>query len=371
MKQITPKIRKIFFISLETIGLCLIMLLAIFPVSCRVTVSGLEIIGADCKVPVLEKYEILDTSRISMTFSDKVTLLSAGVTKENDTDDEEESRINMDYEVSDDGKTVLVHLAKDTKIGTPYIFTGEVETPRGSSLTFSYRFTGFNNSIPALVLTEIMDETRSWTKDKINHKVYEFIEFYALSDGNLSGLRVTSLNDGDTKAYSFPPVDVKAGDFITLHFRKSTFNPDECLDETNSDITFSKGEGSSDQAWDFWVDNTESRLGLSQDIILLENINSSTVLQALLYSKEEKTEWSKDSFTDAASRCIENGLWTPDSTTGSAVTYKKNPNIIRNNLTQIIEAYSQNKIWPLPSNKDEWTVIECKNYSPGYMKVLN
>lgn len=358
------KSKRLIFIILETLGLSACMLLSVFPLSCRVSVSGLEIIGTDCKVPVLESYEILDENRIAMTFSEEVNLLSSAITE---YFDDESQKIETIYSKAEDGRTVFIDIPGGTEIGRDYVFLGEVENKWGSSLTFSYRFTGFNNHIPKLILTEIMDETRRYTKSKIEHKIYEFIEFYALTDGNLSGLKIYSCNDGESKVFDFPGIDVNAGDFITVHYRKNSLDGELCIDEITGDKALCQAEGASNQSWDFYLDNTEARFGASQDIVFLENSNNGKILQAILYSKTGKTDWTKDIFKETHKRCIQDGVWKGETTIEDAVSYENNANFQRNNLPEIISAQNNDTLeWPLSSDKNQWDYFKTANYTPGY-----
>lgn len=361
MKQSCKRFLLIFF---ETLGLSACMLLSVFPLSCRVSVSGLEIIGTDCKVPVLENYEVVDANRLSMTFSEEVNLLSSGISE---LESENPQKLETQYSKSEDGKTVFIDIPDGTEIGKTYRFLGEVENRYGSSLTFSYKFTGYNGKIPKLVLTEIMDETRKYTRNKIEHKMFEFIEFYALTDGNLSGLRILSCNDGESKAFDFPNMEVKAGDFITVHYRKNSLDGDLCIDEITGDKSLCQAESSSDKAWDLWIENTEARFGASQDIIILENTNKGKILQAIMYSKSGKTDWSKDIFKETHKRCIEDGVWFGEGNIEDAISFESYANFQRNNLSEIISAFNEGTLeWPLISDKSQWEYFKTANYTPGY-----
>jgi len=361
-------IKRILLVISETAGLAACMLLSVFPLSCRVSVSGLEIIGTDCKVPELETYEILDEKNITMTFSDEVNLISSGITE---SESENPKSLETECTKSEDGKTIFIFIPEGTQVGKNYIFTGEVENQTGSSLTFSYNFTGYNAYVPKLILTEIMDETRKYSKNKIEHKIYEFIEFYALTDGNLSGLRILSVNDGEPKAFYFPNIEIKAGDFITVHYRKNSLDGDLCESELDGDIAACQAEGSSEKAWDFYIDNTEARFGASQDIVILENTGSGKILQSIIYSKAGKNAWSKDTFGEYQKKCITNGVWLGEGNLEEAVSFENSANFARNNLSEIVLKFQEGELeWPLPSDNTEWTPFKAAAFTPGYCDIF-
>lgn len=365
--KLKSKTKQFFLIFFETLGLSLCMLLSVFPLSCRVSVSGLEILGTNCQVPVLENYKIIDEQNISMTFSEEVNLLSSGITE---YETENCSPLETDFTKSEDGKTIFLKIPSGTQVGKKYLFLGEVENKWGSSLTFSYKFSGYNGRVPKLILTEIMDETRKITRNKIDQKIYEFIEFYALTDGKLSGLKIFSCNDGESKSFFFPDLEVKAGDFITIHYRKNSHQNEMCFSET-SDKTSCKADGASDKSWDIYIDNTESRFGASQDIIYLENTNDGKIYQAIMYSKNGKIEWGKEILKETHKRCIEDGVWTGNGTLEDTITFEAYPNFVRNNLSEIIRMNSAGTLpWPLPSDKNQWDYFKTSAFTPGYCDIF-
>ncbi len=368
MKKIfNKKIRRPIVLVVETTVLTSIILLSVFPLSCRVSMSGLEIIGSDCRFPVLENYEVLDSRHLLLQFSEPVSLIAGGISSQ----EENPENIGVNCEPENDGKNLVINMNSKTQIGKDYVFTGQVQNKGGSSLTFSYKFKGYNDCIPKLLMTEIMDEVRSFTSKKVNYKIYEFVEFLALTDGNLSGLKLSSVNDGEEKDFYFPDTEVKAGDYITVHFRKSLPDSEACINETTGDKTFSKGLGSSTKAWDFWIDNTTACLGASQDIIRLENTNNGEIQQALVYSRSDKETWSKESFKNAVTEIFSENIWEGTGEIRDAVVFPKSANLVRINVADLVRDFENGLLsWPVPSNKNEWTSISNKNLTPGEENLI-
>lgn len=375
--KMNKKLRHIFLVGAETSALLFMILFSVFPFSCRVTSSGIEILGADYTPPVLEEITVESEESLSLHFSDKVKLVNAVISPYiegvSDSDQffknpelsealrtalESEERINVTVNYSTEESVINLLFSAATEIGKRYIFYGEVENKKGSSLIFSFYFTGFNSHIPDLVFTEI--------KDAVSEKYgKEFIELYALCDGNLAGLRLVSINDGLQGAYTFPPIEIQKGDFITVHYRKPA-DAGGCISEETGDKTLSKGTGSSDLSWDLWLENEDSRLGASQDVIYLENPNTGKILQSIVYSIDKKTEWMKEKYEEAAELCVDSGTWEPDSAFENAVIFKTSPILKRTNLDQIISDYEKGIIkTPVVSSSKDWIRITESSISPG------
>ena len=65
-------IKKIILTLLETSGITAIVLLSVFPVSCKVTTQGIQLIGGNYKVPKLLNINVNDEKSVSLDFSDEV-----------------------------------------------------------------------------------------------------------------------------------------------------------------------------------------------------------------------------------------------------------------------------------------------------------
>lgn len=353
--------RPVLIVS-ETLVLTAIMLLSVFPLSCRVSVAGLEIVDSGCTYPVLETYEVIDGRNISMTFSNEVNLVSLSISKEDDGE-REQSEISASYTCQ--GNSITANFNRETDIGARYILTGEVADAKGSTLTFSFPFSGYNGQPAKLLLTEVMDGVK--TTGTI--KTYEFLEFYVLEKGNLAGLKVCSANDGPDFDYTFPPVSVNTGDLITLHLRPNSGTGEEnlleCFDETK-DKTLCSASGTSPESWDFWAVNSDSRLGGTQDVLTLENQNTGEILQCLSYSKNDKSAWSKEKFQTKADLAFEEGTWSPDSQFANSFFFATSASFVRTNTEEIISEYKEGKLsYPVPGDSSQWKRITQSQVTPG------
>ena len=194
--KLLSKLARPLFVAGEVCVLVGITLFAVFPVSCKVTTSGIEVIGSDYSVPALENYTVLSPDEVSLVFSEEVNLVAAVVSpfipgisdsyEHSSTEDLSpslasaagtEGAIPVDFTYSEDKKTVNAKLQKETEVGKLYELYGEVENKTGSTLTFAVSFTGYNSRIPHLLLTEVHDGKVSDGKKKC---ITEFAEVLVL-----------------------------------------------------------------------------------------------------------------------------------------------------------------------------------------------
>jgi hypothetical protein len=171
----------------------------------------------------------------------------------------------------------------------------------GKSKEFQRTFSGF---VPR-ALTVVLSEVKTYGSTDRG----EFIELYVVSGGNLAGMK---LHNGyptqeDDRTYTFPPIDVDAGEYIVVHYRK-VGNDAVFIDETGSDLTLAKGPDTSDSARDLWVDTTDSRIATATDVILLFD-SSDQAIDALFYAKSTAEKWPKAGSKENAQIASENGLW--------------------------------------------------------------
>jgi hypothetical protein len=119
----------------------------------------------------------------------------------------------------------------------------QVADAAGNHLRFVARFHGLNALVPAMIINELV------TSSSTNHG--EFVEIRILSDGNLAGATLyEGIPNGWDQRFTFPSVDVVAGDYVVVHFRPQGI-PEE-INET-TDRSASGGRNASPEAWDFWV----------------------------------------------------------------------------------------------------------------------
>lgn len=271
---------------------CLVsaVLFVMHPVSCRATVEGLSFLEGDFTVPSIKSLEICSSTNAVLEFSKEVESVEAElISRENS------SVFFTDALICENNK-VNVSFNTETEIGAPYLLEGKVKDKNGNSLTFSVSFSGFNSNAASLIISEIRDAYGITTSAGVKTHKSEFVELVAVKGGNLSGIQVISACDGEAKKYVMPNVEVKKGDYITVHLR-SPVKSDSCptdsdgiISETSTDLNLSFHVDSSPSR-DLWSENNKAVIGES-DIVAVENSWNGKIQDAVLFAKSSQTEWN-------------------------------------------------------------------------------
>ena len=178
--------------------------------------------------------------------------------------------------------TAIYTFTADLKSGSPYLITGTAKNKTGKLMPFSAQFTGFNNALPELEITEIHAVYDSKKRDR----KFEYVELHAKRGGNLSGLEIRGLYD--KCRVKLPSVSVKTGEMLVMHLRNGG---EGCINELGDDLTQSTAPYSSATARDLWDKNTRARLGDAADIIVLHNTADDSVMDAVVYAPAGTPDW--------------------------------------------------------------------------------
>lgn len=290
----------------QTVFLVGIIVFCVVPVSCKVSEEGILFVGGDYVSPVLEDVTVIDDKTVQISFSEKIRLVSFVVSEriEDISDSSEHSetielspalkaatggygKVETEYSLSEDGCIITCSAIESYEIGKAYELFGTVEDKAGNTLTFCVPFTGFNSRLPKLVMTEVQVKYKKYKEDAFR---CEFVEFLALTPGNLSGLELVSGVDGESKKYVFPPVDVEAGYVFVVHLRSMGSG---CITE-EEDLNESTAVYSAKNVRDIWADNSKARLSDNSDIIVIRNSVDGSLLDAFMYAVEGASEWEKN-----------------------------------------------------------------------------
>lgn len=287
-----------------------ITLIAVVPFSCKVSTQGVQILDGDYVAPQLESFSVIDSRTVEMIFSEQVIVSGTVVSPyvENVTDSDEHSATeNLSMALSaasgedgaissqvvydeNDSSIVRVVLEHDADVGKKYELYGVVEDLHGNSLTFTFTFVGFNSRIPNLVMTEIQTDLVSKnTEEKTNGtRRAEFVEFLALSDGNLAGLEICSAYSGESKNYIFPAVEVSKGEIIVVHMRNTG---EGCISEEGDSLNLASGAYTNESVRDLWSDNDSKCFGSKTDIIVLKNTLTNVIVDAVMFRESAVLSW--------------------------------------------------------------------------------
>jgi len=184
--------------------------------------------------------------------------------------------------VEDGSKILKVLLAEDGRAGVRYSCEATVRDAKGNSLSFLYHFYGFNERVPRLLINEFITSASS--------TVSTMAEIVVLADGNMGGVAFfEGTKSFFDKAFVFPSLEVRSGDFILLHFKPSGA-------EGETDELSAKDEaaakGSSPVAWDFWARDT-GNLSEDNDVLSLYDNPEGRLLDGVLYSTKVYAEGMK------------------------------------------------------------------------------
>lgn len=290
-----------------------LVLASVCPVSCRMSDSspGTDVSFAegDYAAPALSSYVLTGERTIRLVFSKKVSVANLSLTPAVEID-------SVSYGNPDDVQCCAdIVFSSALEIGRAYALYGEATDNSGNSLTFSVPFTGYNAEVPGLEIVRMRINYKGEVGG--NGKFYnEFVEVRALTEGNLSGLELFSVGDGEGKKYVFPAVRVKKDEIVAVHLRSAGGG---CVDELGDDLSLSSAFDSADGVRDLWDENTASRLNDSADIVVLRNSFDGSLVDTVPYAKTGTAQWKTDSFVSMLETAVENQLWSPDSAVGSAV----------------------------------------------------
>ena len=273
-----------------------IILSAILLCCCSPVTDQRALIQEDLRPPVFIKTEVIDSSHVTLTFSEPVSL-----------DPERFSSIPLlplegtEY----DGNRLCLGFSEEMEPGTRYSLEMTVEDQASNTNTIMTQIYGFNPRVPGLLLNEITTQGSSTNPDKV--------ELKAFSDGNTAGVAVfEGTIDFWDQLKVLPPVEIAAGDYLVIHF-KPAGSPDE-LDETVSNLQCTASEAS-DTGWDFWV---EGGTGLSGNngVVSIYTHNAGTLMDGFLYcnrtsaSDEEYRGFGSAATMEKADQLWQQGGWT-------------------------------------------------------------
>lgn len=374
------KVKEVTLIIIQTLAITGIVLFGVNPFSCKITETGIEIVGGDYVSPTLTELKVIDDKTILLSFSERVKLTSVvvspriqGISDSNYHSDNENlspslaaavgqyGKLEASIEYLEEDKSVVFHLEEATEIGREYEVFGVVEDRIGNTLTFCTSFSGFNSFIPKMIITEVQIK---YGKGSSGGKaIYrgEYVELLALEDGNLIGLELFSASDGEKKKYLFPNVEVSKGEVILVHLRTVA---DGCINETD-DFNAATAPHSKDGIRDLWDINETARYNDNSDVIILRNRVDGTIFDGVMYRSNDTVVW-KDGVADYAVELQKYGIYesfeVENANTSTGCTTLRS--LTRQNSQEIYNTIMNNEEYefPFPVDSDSWIV---QSVSPG------
>ena len=334
--------------------------------ACLTDSAAVTLWGGELSVPTIGDVYALSPDRVAASFSQAVTVVSAEViVGDSPGKDAGEEEISADAETSgntaqaepipvsweslDSGKGIRFILEKSPGPGVKAVLSGTVRDSYGDTLSFVAPFTGFNDRVPRLRISEVRTD---YSKPKV-----EYIEIVALSAGNLGGVEIFNAINEDTPVRELPPVEVKAGEYSVWHFRSI----EEGLVSETGRLDESAGTNSCPTARDFW--DTQTRAPFKKtNVIWIRERKGGAILDALLCAEVGKTDWPTDASRQAALEAVSAGAWKP----GPLVT----------DAASMASATATRTLARDPSLTDtdtasDWKVCATGKCSPGLVNVAH
>jgi hypothetical protein len=197
------------------------------------------------------------------------------------------------------GEEVSVIFARQLEEGKKVTADIVVEDSGMNTLNVIVPFRTRNDRMPPLVFNEIRTE---YSKPKV-----EFLEFVSRGAGNLGAMRLfVAGHSVSTPVYEFPPVEVKAGEYIVLHLRTIE---EGCLDETGANLALSGGADAQSSARDFWLPGAKKVLHKTDAVWLVDQDDK--IIDAILLSEKSDAKWSSDKVAEAANLFGREKAWLP------------------------------------------------------------
>ena len=331
-------------------SLLLVFLPAVLIISCCSSENAIqEVIGRSATAPVFLDCRAVSGTEILFRFSRPVRMVSLFL----DAGPEVIS--------CEEGEEILVTLSEPLGVGVKITADILVEDENRNTLNVLVPFRSRNDRIPALLINEIRTEGAN-VSNAVTAKT-EFVEFVAKSAGNLGALQVFIAGySADNPVYEFPPVEVKAGEYIVLHLR--TPSPD-CADETADNLAFSGGNEALPSARDFWIPGSQKLIHKDDVVCLLDQ--DEKIVDVVFLSTTSGSSWSKTAFSDFARIAAEQGAWFPNGSSAKVPgTYALAPSdAVSSGSTTTTRTICRDESLAAGGSADCWYITASSSATPG------
>ncbi len=301
-----------FFVLKQILGaavICGVVLCSVFQVSCRMTEEGIELVAGDVTCPQIEEFKVMNNSSLKLACSEEFVLSDLAVCQEDCY--EESSEIGVQAVYSEDKKSAMIYLDRNTDIGRNYLLSGKAKDKSGNSLGFKLKFVGYNDHPAGMKFSEIRTDYAKATA-KLPART-EVVELVVTESGNTTGFEIVSGNYGEDKKFVFPGIEVKAGEVVVVHYRSIG---EGCIDELGDELNEAYGPESSG-ARDLWVAGN-AKLLTKNDVVVLRNSLEDSYMDAILMSESGKVVWAKELQAQMAAEAVLQGVWSSGAGVGDA-----------------------------------------------------
>src|SRR5574344_1041319 len=113
MRKISERMKAALRFAVPVAVICPAVLLAVFPVSCRMSEEGLKILDGDYTPPSLEAYAVTGKKTVALQFSKKITVENAVIIPVLHTDADDISQFGMTAQSNVSSITANISYASD------------------------------------------------------------------------------------------------------------------------------------------------------------------------------------------------------------------------------------------------------------------
>ncbi len=200
------------------------------------------------------------------------------------------------------GSSFSIPLPAPLEMGEVECFSLTLKKDTGAITRASFLLVGKNKNIPSLIINELSIKGTSTAPDRI--------ELLALTSGNLKGVIVSDeLDFKDKEHYSFPDMEVQAGDIIVLYW-----------DREGEERRIVRKNGSSTYFMNARMDST---LISTDGLLAIFADYDGHILDALIYSDDPENEenpFGTEVLKEKAEYLIKEGFWYGEPIDSSLVT---------------------------------------------------
>jgi hypothetical protein len=311
--------------------------------ACSAEAAIQEVLGTSAAAPVFLDCRPVSPTELEFQFSRSVKVVSFR------TDP------LVEAESFEEGELVRIGFPEPLGEGERYTAEILVEDEKRNTLSVLVPFRARNSRMPSLLITELRTEQgKSSSKTNPQDRV-EFIELFALEAGNLGALRLyIASHSFSLPILEFPPIEVKAGEYIVIHLRTKE---EGWADETGEDLALSGGTDALETARDLWIPGNKKILH-KDDLVYLLDQDGRIIDGAALTSDPEKPGWASEDLRKAAALFAAQDAWWPDTSPAAALNCKA----INKSTTKSISRYQNQED---NNSSGDYYLTGSGNASPG------
>jgi len=317
-----------------------VLMLIFAALSCSTEGALQQVLGKSAEPPVFLDCRPLSSTEMVFTFSQAVKVKSLYFDPP------------LEVKSIDGGEEVTVVFARQLEEGKKVTADIIVEDSGMNTLNVVVPFRARNDRMPPLVFNEIRTE---YSKPKV-----EFVEFLSRGAGNLGAMRLFVAGQSlTTPVYEFPPVEVKAGEYIVLHLRTVE---EGCLDETGTNLALSGGTDAYDNARDFWIPEAKKLLHKTDALWLMDQ--DGKIIDAILLSEKSEAKWSSDKVAEAANLFGKEKAWLPSN--GEKAEWSPGPSdAVIAGWTTNTRTICRDDTLPIKPSAGSWYITANSSATPG------